>query len=98
TSFLSTALSRRITNASIAWPVVSSWAPTTAASATLECATSADSISAVDIRCPETLSTSSTRPRTQISPSSSILAPSPAKQTPGYCDQYVFFYSSSYPH
>src|SRR5699024_9789095 len=46
----SAALARRITNASMACPVVSSRAPTTAASATFGCATRADSISAVDIR------------------------------------------------
>ena len=37
----------------------------TAASATFGCETIADSTSAVDSRCPETLMTSSTRPMTQ---------------------------------
>ena len=63
----------------MAWPVVSSVAPTTAASATFSWETSADSISVVDIRWPETFITSSTRPSSQRSPSSSFLAPSPAK-------------------
>ena len=63
------ALDLRITNAQIAWPVWSSLAPTTAASATPECPTSADSTSAVEMRCPDTFITSSMRPRTQISPS-----------------------------
>ena len=71
--------SRRITNAQTAWPVVSSAAPTTAASATFGCETSADSISVVESRWPETFMTSSTRPSSQMSPSSSFLAPSPAK-------------------
>ena len=39
--------------------------PTTAASATAGCSTSADSTSMVPMRCPATLSTSSTRPRIQ---------------------------------
>jgi hypothetical protein len=51
------------TNAHTASPVSSSGRPTTAASATSAlCATSADSISIVPRRCPETLSTSSMRP------------------------------------
>ena len=70
---------RRMTNATIPWPVVSSVAPTTAASATLGWDTSADSTSVVEIRCPETFITSSTRPSSQMAPSSSSLAPSPAK-------------------
>ena len=41
---------RRITKATGAWPVVSSFAPTTAASATHSWLTSADSISMVDRR------------------------------------------------
>ena len=68
-----------MTNATMACPVVGSVAPTTAASATLGCETSADSISVVDIRWPDTFITSSTRPSSQMSPSSSFLAPSPAK-------------------
>ena len=71
--------SRRITNAQTAWPVSSSLAPTTAASATFGCDTSADSISVVESRWPDTFITSSTRPSSQMSPSSSSLAPSPAK-------------------
>lgn len=43
---------RRVTNAAMAWPDVSSLRPTTAASATASCETSADSTSAVEIRCP----------------------------------------------
>ena len=54
-----------VTNAATAWPVSSSCWPITAASATFSCDTIADSISAVDMRWPETLSTSSTRPMTQ---------------------------------
>ena len=75
----SPASERKITNATIACPVVGSVAPTTAASATLGCETRADSISVVDIRWPDTFITSSTRPRNQMSPSSSFFAPSPAK-------------------
>ncbi len=59
------------TKAQIAWPVVSSVAPTTAASATPEWPTSADSTSAVEMRCPDTFITSSIRPRIQIAPSAS---------------------------
>ena len=55
----------------MAWPVVSSVAPTTAASATPEWPTSADSTSAVEIRCPDTFITSSMRPSTQMAPSRS---------------------------
>ncbi|SHV10454.1 Uncharacterised protein [Mycobacteroides abscessus subsp. abscessus] len=62
-------LAFRITKATIACPVVSSEAPTTAASATPSCPTSADSTSAVEIRCPEMFMTSSMRPRTQMAPS-----------------------------
>ena len=54
-----------MTNAATDWPVSSSAWPITAASATFGCDTIADSISAVDMRWPETLSTSSTRPMTQ---------------------------------
>jgi hypothetical protein len=43
------------------------------------CDTSADSTSVVEMRWPETFMTSSTRPSSQIAPSSSSLAPSPAK-------------------
>ena len=51
------------TNAQTASPVVSSGRPTTAASATSSvCETSADSISIVPMRCPDTFSTSSMRP------------------------------------
>ena len=50
------------TNAAMASPVKSSGRPTTAASATSGCATSADSISIVPMRWPETFSTSSMRP------------------------------------
>ena len=46
------ALPRRITNATIAWPVVGSVAPTTAASATYGCDTSADSTSVVEMLWP----------------------------------------------
>ena len=55
----------RVTKAQIAWPVVSSVWPITADSATLAWETIADSISAVESRWPETLITSSTRPRIQ---------------------------------
>ena len=75
----SAASPRRITNATMAWPVVGSVAPTTAASATFGCDTSADSTSVVEMLWPETSITSSTRPSSQRSPSSSFLAPSPAK-------------------
>ena len=57
-----------MTNATTAWPVVSSVAPTTAASATDGCDTRADSISAVDSRWPDTFMTSSTRPSSQMLP------------------------------
>lgn len=53
------------TNAFTACPVNSSLMPTTAASATPSCSISAASISAVERRWPETLTTSSTRPRIQ---------------------------------
>src|SRR4051794_18551750 len=53
-----------VTNAATDWPVSSSCCPMTAASATLPWETMADSISAVDMRWPDTLSTSSTRPIT----------------------------------
>ena len=45
--------------------VSGSGSATTAASATFSCATIADSTSAVDSRCPETLITSSVRPMIQ---------------------------------
>ena len=51
-----------VTKATIAWPVVSSLAPTTAASATAGWSTSADSTSVVEMRWPDTFITSSTRP------------------------------------
>jgi hypothetical protein len=56
---------RRVTKAQIAWPVSSSDWPITAASATSGWATIADSTSAVESRCPDTLTTSSIRPMTQ---------------------------------
>ncbi|VXC59915.1 hypothetical protein ARTHRO9V_60001 [Arthrobacter sp. 9V] len=62
-------------------------APTTAASATDGWLTRADSISVVERRWPETFMTSSTRPRSQTSPSSSFLAPSPAKYMASKRDQ-----------
>ena len=52
----------RVTKATMAWPVVASLAPTTAASATNGWSTSADSTSVVEIRWPDTFITSSTRP------------------------------------
>jgi hypothetical protein len=55
-----------VTNAQIAWPVSSSDWPITAASATASWATIADSTSAVERRWPETLTTSSIRPITQM--------------------------------
>ena len=50
----------------IAWPVVASLAPTTAASATAGWSTSADSTSVVEMRWPDTFITSSTRPSSQM--------------------------------
>ena len=73
---------RRITNATMPCPVVASLAPTTAASATAGCDTRADSTSVVEMRWPETFITSSTRPSSQMAPSSSHFAPSPAKYMP----------------
>ena len=61
------------------WPVVGSLAPTTAASATDGWPTSEDSTSVVEMRWPDTFMTSSTRPSSQMLPSASFLAPSPAK-------------------
>ena len=84
---VSTASPRRITKATTDWPVVSSAAPTTAASATAGWETRADSISAVESRWPEMFITSSTRPSSQMSPSSSFLAPSPAKYMVSKRDQ-----------
>ena len=78
-----------VTKATMPCPVVGSVAPTTAASATRGWLTSACSISVVEIRWPEMFMTSSTRPSSQRSPSSSFLAPSPAKYRPGKRDQYV---------
>ena len=66
----------------MAWPVTGSVAPTTAASATFGWETSADSTSVVEMLWPETSMTSSTRPSSHRSPSSSFLAPSPAKYMP----------------
>ena len=54
-----------VTNAVTDWPESSSVWPMTAASATFACETIADSTSAVDMRWPETLMTSSTRPMTE---------------------------------
>src|SRR5207247_682982 len=51
-----------VTNATMACPVVSSLAPTTADSATSGWSTSADSTSVVEMRWPDTFITSSTRP------------------------------------
>ncbi len=56
---------RSVTNAKIAWVVTGSSRPITAASATFGCDTSADSTSVVEMRCPETFMTSSTRPISQ---------------------------------
>ena len=56
---------RRITNAATACPVVSSVLPTTAASATAGCDTSADSTSVVEMLWPATSMMSSTRPSSQ---------------------------------
>ena len=56
---------RSVTKAMIAWPVMSSLAPTTAASATVGWSTSADSTSVVEMRWPDTFITSSTRPSSQ---------------------------------
>jgi hypothetical protein len=49
----------------MAWPVVSSLAPTTAASATVSWSTRALSTSVVEMRWPDTFITSSTRPSNQ---------------------------------
>ena len=68
-----------VTKATMACPVVASFAPTTAASATEGWLTSACSTSVVEMRWPEMFMTSSTRPSSHRSPSSSRLAPSPAK-------------------
>ena len=68
-----------VTKATIACPVWGSLRPATAASATAGWLTSALSISIVEMRCPETFITSSTRPSSQKSPSSSTRAPSPTK-------------------
>ena len=54
-----------VTKAAIAWPVVSSARPTTAASATFGWSTSALSISIVERRWPDTFITSSMRPSSQ---------------------------------
>ena len=71
--------SRGITKTAICSPLTGSAAPMAAASATAGCDTSADSTSVVEMRWPETLMTSSTRPISQKSPSSSVFAPSPVK-------------------
>ena len=54
-----------VTNAAMAWPLISCVLPITAASATVGCSTSADSTSIVDTRWPETFMTSSIRPSSQ---------------------------------
>jgi hypothetical protein len=54
-----------VTKQATACPVISCGLPTTAASATAGCRTSADSISMVLSRCPLTFMTSSMRPRIQ---------------------------------
>ena len=59
------ASARSVTKAKIAWPLISSILPTTAASATTGSSTSADSTSIVLIRWPATFMTSSTRPSSQ---------------------------------
>src|ERR687884_919868 len=69
-------------------PLVSSGTPTTAASLTASWPTSTDSTSAGPRRLPATLIVSSERPSRNQSPSSSISAQSPWRQTPGYIDQY----------
>ena len=63
----------------MAVPLSSCGTPTTAASATAWWSTSADSTSMVPMRCPATFITSSTRPKSQKSPSASRFAPSPVK-------------------
>jgi hypothetical protein len=75
---------KTVTYATTGWPEISSSTAMTAASATVVCATSADSISAVDSRCPDTLITSSIRPVIQKYPSvPAWLAPSSGSQAPG---------------
>ena len=54
-----------VTNAAIAWPLMSCGRPMTAASATAGWSTSADSTSMVETRWPEMFMTSSIRPRSQ---------------------------------
>ena len=61
-SALALAPSFRMTYAKTPWPFTSWGMPITAASTHASCVTSADSISAVPSRWPETFSTSSTRP------------------------------------
>src|SRR4051812_38066338 len=78
----------------IASPLVSCGTPTTADSVTAGCETSTDSTSAGPSRLPATLIVSSERPSRNQSPSSSISAQSPWRQTPGYIDQYVSTYRS----
>ena len=85
----STALRRRMTNARMAWPVISSAVPTTAApttaasttaaSTTAGCQTSADSTSIVGMRCPDTFIASSGLPGSRNAPSPSCQASSPAR-------------------
>jgi hypothetical protein len=66
------------TKAATACPVIGSETPVTPASPTAGCATSDDSISIVERRWPDTFTTSSRRPRIQMQPSASMVAPSPA--------------------
>eukprot|EP00967_Tisochrysis_lutea_P049927 scaffold61302_cov33-Tisochrysis_lutea.AAC.2 len=80
----SAAPSWRTTYAKMPWPFTSCGMPTTAASMHAGWVTRADSISAVPSLCPDTLSTSSTRPVIQMKPSSSRRHPSPVKYLPGY--------------
>src|SRR5262249_49211826 len=68
---------RRITNALMFSPLISSGRPMTAASATAGWLTSAPSTSAVPMRWPATFNTSSARPTTVKYPSSSYRATSP---------------------
>ncbi len=64
-SWLPATPTRRVTKAWMAWPFTSCGRPTTAASVTSGCETSADSTSAVPSRWPDTLITSSVRPMIQ---------------------------------
>src|SRR5260370_23729296 len=77
-----------VTKTTRACPLSSSGRPTAAASATDVLLTTALSISAVPMRCPATLSTSSMRPTTQKYPSPSRRAPSPVKYALAITSQY----------